>query len=150
MYSVSIEFTCTFPTTAKTMSSLLLYLKMGFFIDFFVLLQMMKHVQLSPYRSRADTVSLSSTTSYGSLSPEPLGSRSSSYSSLNEGSIQVNSTFCKLSFLLHNYTRENFMIFFPVELGCLVRPGKGLKSATNYHPTSKVNTTTLTSLVCFN
>lgn len=62
-----------------------------FFIDcFFVLLQMMKHVQLSPYRSRADTVSLSSTTSYGSLSPEPLGSRSSSYSSLNEGSIQVN------------------------------------------------------------
>jgi len=54
---------------------------------------MMKHVQLSPYRSRADTVSLSSTTSYGSLSPEPLGSRSSSYSSLNEGSIQVNSKF---------------------------------------------------------
>ncbi|CAH1102966.1 unnamed protein product [Psylliodes chrysocephalus] len=45
---------------------------------------MMKHVQLSPYRSRADTVSLSSTVSYGSLSPEPLGSRSSSYSSLNE------------------------------------------------------------------
>ncbi|XP_018329230.1 uncharacterized protein LOC108739708 [Agrilus planipennis] len=45
---------------------------------------MMKHVQLSPYRSRADTVSLTSTTSYGSLSPEPLGSRSSSYSSLNE------------------------------------------------------------------
>ncbi|XP_050309822.1 uncharacterized protein LOC126745843 isoform X1 [Anthonomus grandis grandis] len=50
---------------------------------------MMKHVQLSPYRSRADTVSLSSTTSYGSLSPEPLGSRSSSYSSLNETSIQT-------------------------------------------------------------
>jgi hypothetical protein len=47
---------------------------------------MMKHVQLSPYRSRADTVSLSSTTSYGSLSPEPLGSRSSSYSSLNDSS----------------------------------------------------------------
>ncbi|XP_056635191.1 uncharacterized protein LOC130444165 [Diorhabda sublineata] len=45
---------------------------------------MMKHVQLSPYRSRADTVSLSSTVSYGSLSPEPLGSRSSSYSSLND------------------------------------------------------------------
>ncbi|XP_019877732.2 uncharacterized protein LOC109605586 [Aethina tumida] len=45
---------------------------------------MMKHVQLSPFRSRADTVSLSSTTSYGSLSPEPLGSRSSSYSFLNE------------------------------------------------------------------
>lgn len=45
---------------------------------------MMKHVQLSPYRSRADTVSLSSTTSYGSLSPEPLGSRSSSISSLSE------------------------------------------------------------------
>ncbi|KAG5883376.1 hypothetical protein JTB14_009074 [Gonioctena quinquepunctata] len=50
--------------------------------------KMMKHVQLSPYRSRADTVSLSSTVSYGSLSPEPLGSRSSSYSSLNE-SLQV-------------------------------------------------------------
>ncbi|XP_019764243.1 uncharacterized protein LOC109540336 [Dendroctonus ponderosae] len=50
---------------------------------------MMKHVQLSPYRSRADTVSLSSTTSYGSLSPEPLGSRSSSYSSLNESSLQT-------------------------------------------------------------
>lgn len=47
---------------------------------------MMKHVQLSPFRSRADTVSLSSTTSYGSLSPEPLGSRSSSYSSLNDSS----------------------------------------------------------------
>ncbi|XP_060517044.1 uncharacterized protein LOC132696309 isoform X2 [Cylas formicarius] len=50
---------------------------------------MMKHVQLSPYRSRADTVSLSSTTSYGSLSPEPLCSRSSSYSSLNESSLQT-------------------------------------------------------------
>ncbi|XP_030761134.1 uncharacterized protein LOC115886185 [Sitophilus oryzae] len=50
---------------------------------------MMKHVQLSPYRSRADTVSISSTTSYGSLSPEPLGSRSSSYSSLSESSIQT-------------------------------------------------------------
>lgn len=49
----------------------------------------MKHVQLSPYRSRADTVSLSSTTSYGSLSPEPLGSRSSSYSSLSESSLQT-------------------------------------------------------------
>ncbi|KAF5289004.1 hypothetical protein FQA39_LY03883 [Lamprigera yunnana] len=49
---------------------------------------MMKHVQLSPYRSRADTVSLTSTTSYGSLSPEPLGSRSSSYSSLSESSPQ--------------------------------------------------------------
>nr|CAH7716178.1 unnamed protein product [Callosobruchus chinensis]CAH7735375.1 unnamed protein product [Callosobruchus chinensis] len=56
---------------------------------------MMKHVQLSPYRSRADTVSISSTTSYGSLSPEPLGSRSSSYSSLNE-SVQV-SYFCNKS-----------------------------------------------------
>lgn len=43
---------------------------------------MMKHVQLSPYRSRADTVSLSSNASFSSLSPEPLGSRSSSYSSL--------------------------------------------------------------------
>lgn len=52
---------------------------------------MMKHVQLSPFRGRADTVSLSSTTSYGSLSPEPLGSRSSSYSSLNEPS-QLQST----------------------------------------------------------
>ncbi|KAB0797223.1 hypothetical protein PPYR_08217 [Photinus pyralis] len=50
---------------------------------------MMKHVQLSPYRSRADTVSLSSTTSYGSLSPEPLGSRSSSYSSLSESNPQT-------------------------------------------------------------
>lgn len=50
----------------------------------FVVNKMMKHVQLSPYRSRADTVSLSSTVSYGSLSPEPLGSRSSSYSSLND------------------------------------------------------------------
>ncbi|XP_044740409.1 uncharacterized protein LOC123301630 isoform X2 [Chrysoperla carnea] len=47
---------------------------------------MMKHVQLSPYRSRADSVSLSSTASYSSLSPEPLGSRSSSYSSLSESS----------------------------------------------------------------
>lgn len=50
---------------------------------------MMKHVQLSPYRSRADTVSLSSTTSYGSLSPEPLSSRSSSYSSLNDNHLQT-------------------------------------------------------------
>lgn len=49
----------------------------------------MKHVQLSPFRSRADTVSLSSTTSYGSLSPEPLGSRSSSYSSLSESNMQT-------------------------------------------------------------
>ncbi|XP_045470095.1 uncharacterized protein LOC123677555 [Harmonia axyridis] len=53
---------------------------------------MMKHVQLSPYRSRADTVSLSSTTSYGSLSPEPLGSRSSSYSSLNESTNNLQTT----------------------------------------------------------
>ncbi|XP_063903502.1 uncharacterized protein LOC135122914 [Zophobas morio] len=53
---------------------------------------MMKHVQLSPYRSRADTVSLSSTTSYGSLSPEPLGSRSSSYSSLNDSSGNLQTT----------------------------------------------------------
>lgn len=50
---------------------------------------MMKHVQLSPYRSRADTVSLNSNTSYGSLSPEPLGSRSSSYSSLSESNPQT-------------------------------------------------------------
>lgn len=55
----------------------------------FFLLQMMKHVQLSPYRSRADTVSLSSTVSYSSASPEPLGSRSSSYSSLSEAAPQV-------------------------------------------------------------
>ncbi|GLV42318.1 rau [Carabus blaptoides fortunei] len=47
---------------------------------------MMKHVQLSPYRSRADTVSLSSNASFSSLSPEPLGSRSSSYSSLSDAS----------------------------------------------------------------
>ncbi|RZF35951.1 hypothetical protein LSTR_LSTR008521 [Laodelphax striatellus] len=43
---------------------------------------MLKHVQLSPYRSRAaDTLSLSSNASY---SPEPLSSRSSSYSSLSD------------------------------------------------------------------
>ncbi|KAJ3654416.1 hypothetical protein Zmor_013606 [Zophobas morio] len=42
--------------------------------------------------SRADTVSLSSTTSYGSLSPEPLGSRSSSYSSLNDSSGNLQTT----------------------------------------------------------
>ncbi|XP_063241573.1 uncharacterized protein LOC134541810 [Bacillus rossius redtenbacheri] len=47
---------------------------------------MLKHVQLSPFRSRADTLSLSSTSSYCSLSPEPLSSRSSSYSSLSESS----------------------------------------------------------------
>lgn len=45
---------------------------------------MLKHVHLSPLRSRADTLSLSSTASYSSLSPEPLSSRSSSYSSLSE------------------------------------------------------------------
>lgn len=46
---------------------------------------MLKHVQLSPYRTRAaDTLSLSSNASYSSLSPEPLSSRSSSYSSLTE------------------------------------------------------------------
>uniref|UniRef100_A0A8D8XG26 Ras-associating domain-containing protein n=2 Tax=Cacopsylla melanoneura TaxID=428564 RepID=A0A8D8XG26_9HEMI len=46
---------------------------------------MLKHVQLSPHRTRAaDTLSLSSTASYSSLSPEPLSSRSSSYSSLSE------------------------------------------------------------------
>lgn len=46
---------------------------------------MMKHVQLSPYRSRADTVSLSSNASFASLSPEPFtASRSSSYTSLND------------------------------------------------------------------
>ncbi|XP_047117461.1 uncharacterized protein LOC124798203 [Schistocerca piceifrons] len=49
---------------------------------------MLKHVQLSPFRSRSDTLSLSSTASYSSLgSPEPLlSSRSSSYSSLSEAS----------------------------------------------------------------
>ncbi|XP_021935059.1 uncharacterized protein LOC110837353 isoform X1 [Zootermopsis nevadensis] len=47
---------------------------------------MLKHVQLSPFRTRADTLSLSSTASYSSLSPEPLSSRSSSYSSLSESS----------------------------------------------------------------
>ncbi|XP_046676582.1 uncharacterized protein LOC124364846 isoform X1 [Homalodisca vitripennis] len=48
---------------------------------------MLKHVQLSPYRTRsADTFSLSSNTSYSSLSPEPLSSRSSSYSSLSDAS----------------------------------------------------------------
>lgn len=52
--------------------------------------RMLKHVQLSPYRARsADTVSLSSTTSYSSLSPEPLSSRSSSYSSLSDASPSV-------------------------------------------------------------
>ncbi|KAJ9577204.1 hypothetical protein L9F63_006178, partial [Diploptera punctata] len=50
---------------------------------------MLKHVQLSPFRSRADTLSLSSTASYSSLSPEPLSSRSSSYSSLSESSPSV-------------------------------------------------------------
>lgn len=50
--------------------------------------RMLKHVQLSPFRSRSDTLSLSSTASYSSLSsPEPLlSSRSSSYSSLTESS----------------------------------------------------------------
>ncbi|CAB3359562.1 Hypothetical predicted protein [Cloeon dipterum] len=49
---------------------------------------MLKHVHISPCRSRADSVSLCSSTSHSSLGgsspPEPLSSRSSSYSSLNE------------------------------------------------------------------
>ena len=52
---------------------------------------MLKHVHLSPYRSsmishsgRADTMSLNSTMSCSSLSQDPLSSRSSSYTSLNE------------------------------------------------------------------
>lgn len=57
---------------------------------------MLKHVQLSPFRSRADTLSLSSTASYSSLSPEPLSSRSSSYSSLSESSPSVPSTTIKV------------------------------------------------------
>lgn len=47
---------------------------------------MLKHVQLSPFRSRADTMSLNSNSSYSSLSSERLSSRSSSYSSLSESS----------------------------------------------------------------
>ena len=53
--------------------------------------KMLKHVHLSPYRSsmmsnhgRADTLSLNSTMSCSSLSQDPLSSRSSSYTSLNE------------------------------------------------------------------
>nr|CAD7587614.1 unnamed protein product [Timema genevievae] len=59
---------------------------------------MLKHVQLSPFRSRADTLSLSSTASYSSLNPEPLSSRSSSYSSLSEAS-PSRSAVITLSFL---------------------------------------------------
>jgi hypothetical protein len=67
-----------------------------------LLLQMLKHVHLSPYRSsmmshhagggvgsggRSDTLSLNSTMSCSSLSnQDPLSSRSSSYTSLNESS----------------------------------------------------------------
>ncbi|KAI5704879.1 hypothetical protein M8J76_013463 [Diaphorina citri] len=58
---------------------------------------MLKHVQLSPYRTRAaDTLSLSSTASYSSLSPEPLSSRSSSYSSLSETTSSPPSTTIKV------------------------------------------------------
>lgn len=73
---------------------------------FFPALQMLKHVHLSPYRSsmmshhgggaggggsggggRSDTLSLNSTMSCSSLSnQDPLSSRSSSYTSLNESS----------------------------------------------------------------
>jgi hypothetical protein len=77
------------------------------FIGFVVILQMLKHVHLSPYRSsmmshhaggggggggvgsggRSDTLSLNSTMSCSSLSnQDPLSSRSSSYTSLNESS----------------------------------------------------------------
>ncbi|XP_059486398.1 uncharacterized protein LOC132203004 [Neocloeon triangulifer] len=48
---------------------------------------MLKHVHISPCRSRADSMSLCSSTSHSSLGgspPEALSSRSSSYSSLNE------------------------------------------------------------------
>lgn len=66
---------------------------------------MLKHVQISPLRNRADSISLRSTTSFSSNSscasslcgsPEPsndfelkASSRSSSYSSLNESVPQV-------------------------------------------------------------
>uniref|UniRef100_A0A1B6DPA0 Ras-associating domain-containing protein n=1 Tax=Clastoptera arizonana TaxID=38151 RepID=A0A1B6DPA0_9HEMI len=54
---------------------------------------MLKHVQLSPFRTRAaDTLSLSSNASYSSLSPEPLSSRSSSYSSLSDSSPSFQTT----------------------------------------------------------
>lgn len=49
---------------------------------------MLKHVQVSPQRSRADSVSISSTASLCSLT-EPLHSRAPSYSSLSENSGQV-------------------------------------------------------------
>lgn len=72
-------------------------------IVYFMLLQMMKHVQLSPYRSRADTVSLSSNASFSSLSPEPLGSRSSSYSSLSDASPHVSRASFFLYYTLRHY-----------------------------------------------
>lgn len=72
----------------------------------FITFQMLKHVQISPLRSRSDSISLRSSTSFSSNSscasslcgsPEPLmsdfkletSSRSSSYSSLNESVPQV-------------------------------------------------------------
>lgn len=72
----------------------------------FIAFQMLKHVQISPLRSRSDSISLRSSTSFSSNSscasslcgsPEPLmndfkletSSRSSSYSSLNESVPQV-------------------------------------------------------------
>ena len=55
----------------------------------FLCCRMLKHVQLSPFRSRADTMSLNSNSSYSSLSSERLSSRSSSYSSLSESSPSV-------------------------------------------------------------
>lgn len=54
-------------------------------VDFY---RMLKHVQVSPQRSRADSVSISSTVSLCSLT-EPLHSRAPSYSSLSENSGQV-------------------------------------------------------------
>lgn len=63
-----------------------------------LLFQMLKHVQISPHRNRADSLSLRSSTSCSSSlcgSPEPPSdhqrtpSRASSYSSLNEQISQV-------------------------------------------------------------
>lgn len=76
------------------------HLQINFFI-FFLISEMLKHVQVSPIRSRADSLSIRSSTSCASSlcgSPEPGSeppeslrshSRASSYSSLSEPVPQV-------------------------------------------------------------
>jgi hypothetical protein len=67
----------------------------------FLCCRMLKHVQLSPFRSRADTMSLNSNSSYSSLSSERLSSRSSSYSSLSESSPSVSTEHLQMLLLVH-------------------------------------------------